>query len=448
MRKAMEMRAEKGQRRLLRYRWFIFVILAVGYVLVYFHRVSSAVVAPELMEAFHVSGAILGVLASAYFYPYAIMQLPAGLLSDSLGPRKAMALFTLIASCGAVIFGLSPNVSTAIFARVLVGLGVAVIFIPAMKIFAEWFSAREFPMVTATLMVVGGVGWLSASTPLALLALWVGWRMAFITIGIGTLMLAVLAWLIIRDRPQDMGLPALTEANVSKSNSLVEEGRIGLLEGMRIVLCQPYFWPLAIWFFFSCGTLFGFGGLWGGPFMMEVYGLRKAEAANILMMIAVGMIIGSPLLSFISDRVLKGRKPVLVGSAVILILTWIPLAFFPARLNTWILALICFLMGVFASSIVVIAFTATKELFPTAIAGTSTGTVNLFPFVGGAVSQPLMGAILDKVGKVGGVYPAAAYGWAFLACLIATIIAFIAIVFMKETFPRPVASGAITPSAG
>ena len=448
MRGAMEMRAEEGQRRLLRYRWFIFVILAVGYVLVYFHRVSSAVVAPELMEAFHVSGAILGVLASAYFYPYAIMQLPAGLLSDSLGPRKAMALFTLIASCGAVIFGLSPNVSTAIFARVLVGLGVAVIFIPAMKIFAEWFSAREFPMVTATLMVVGGVGWLSASTPLALLALWVGWRMAFIIIGIGTLILAVLAWLIIRDRPQDMGLPALTEANVSKSSSLVEEGRIGLMEGMRIVLCQPYFWPLAIWFFFSCGSLFGFGGLWGGPFMMEVYGLRKAEAANILMMIAVGMIIGSPLLSFISDRVLKGRKPVLVGSAVILILTWIPLAFFPARLNTWILALICFLMGIFASSIVVIAFTATKELFPTAIAGTSTGTVNLFPFVGGAVFQPLMGAILDKVGKVGGVYSAAAYGWAFLACLIATIIAFIAIVFMKETFPRPSASGAITPSAG
>ena len=444
----MEMRAEKGQRRLLRYRWFIFVILAVGYVLVYFHRVSSAVVAPELMEAFHVSGAILGVLASAYFYPYAIMQLPAGLLSDSLGPRKAMALFTLIASCGAVIFGLSPNISVAIFARVLVGLGVAVIFIPAMKIFAEWFSAREFPMVTATLMVVGGVGWLSASTPLALLTLWVGWRIAFIIIGIGTLILAVLAWLIIRDRPQDMGLPALTEANVSKSNSLVEEGRIGLLEGMRIVLCQPYFWPLAIWFFFSCGSLFGFGGLWGGPFMMEVYGLRKAEAANILMMIAVGMIIGSPLLSFISDRVLKGRKPVLVGSAVILILTWIPLAFFPARLNTWILALICFLMGIFASSIVVIAFTATKELFPTAIAGTSTGTVNLFPFVGGAVFQPLMGAILDKVGKVGGVYPASAYGWAFLACLIATIIAFIAIVFMKETFPRPSASGAITPSAG
>jgi sugar phosphate permease len=444
----MGMAGENEYRKPLRYRWFIFLVLAIGYVLVYFHRVSSAVVAPELIEAFHVSGALLGVLASAYFYPYAIMQLPAGLLSDSLGPRKAMTLFTLIAAFGAVLFGLSPTVSVAIFARVLVGLGVAVIFIPAMKIFAEWFFAREFAMVTAILMVVGGLGWLSASTPLALLTLWVGWRMAFVIIGIATLILAILSWSIIRDRPQDMGLPSLVEMDTLKSKAVAVENQIGLLEGMRIVLSQRHFWPLAVWFFFTCGTLFGFGGLWGGPFMMEVYGLSKAETANILMMIAVGMIVGSPLLSFISDRVLHGRKPVLVGSAVIFILIWIPLAFFPAGLNAPILALMCFLMGIFSASIVVIAFTATKELFPTAIAGTSTGTVNLFPFFGGAVFQPMMGAILDKVGRVGGVYPASAYGWAFLACLIATIIAFIAILFMKETFPKPSASGAVTPSAG
>ncbi|NIS60520.1 MAG: MFS transporter [Proteobacteria bacterium] len=430
------MKAKNGSRRLFRYRWLIFVVLAIGYVLVYFHRVSSAVVASELAEAFHLSGAILGVLASAYFYPYAIMQLPAGLLSDSLGPRKAVTLSTLIAALGAVLFGISPTVSLAITARIFIGLGVAVIFIPAMKIFAEWFLPREFAMMTAILMIIGGLGWLSASTPLALLTLWLGWRLAFIMIGLGTLLLAILSWSIIRDRPQDMGLPSLAEMDVSKSSAIPGKSRIGLLEGMRIVLCQRHFWPLAIWFFFNSGTIFGFGGLWGGPFMMEVYGLNKAETANILMMIPVGIITGSPLLSFISDRVIQGRKPVLIGSAIVLILTWIPLAFFAARLGTVILALICFLMGVFSGGIVVIAFTTTKELFPTAITGTSTGTVNLFPFFGGAVFQPLMGAILDKVGKAGGAYPACAYEWAFLASFIATIFAFIAILFMKETFPR------------
>jgi sugar phosphate permease len=432
------MKGKNEPRKLLRYRWFIFVILAVGYLLVNFHRVSSAVVAPELTEAFHVSGALLGVLASAYFYPYALMQLPSGLLSDSLGPRKAVTLFTLIAAAGAVLFGLSPNVSVAIFARILVGLGVAVIFVSTMKILSEWFFAREFAMMTAILMIVGGLGWLFASTPLALLSLWVGWRMAFIIIGMGTLILALLCWFIIRDRPRDMGLPSPTDIGVSKSKTDAEESRIGLLEGMRTVLFQPYFWPVAIWFFFTLGGLFGFGGLWGGPFMIEVYGLSKAEVANILMIIAVGTIIGSPLLSFISDRVLQGRKPVLVGCAVITVFTWIPLVFLTARLSASILALICFLLGVFANSIVVIGFTATKELFPTSIAGTSTGTMNLFPFFGGAVFQPVMGVILDRVGKIGGVYPASAYRWAFFACLISAIIALIAILFMKETFPKPI----------
>jgi sugar phosphate permease len=235
------MKAKDGYRELFRYRWYIFIVLAFGYVLVYFHRVSSAVVSSELTEAFHVSGALLGVLASAYFYPYAIIQLPAGLLSDSLGPRKAVTLFTLIASLGAVLFGLSPTVPLAIFARILVGLGVAVIFIPAMKIFAEWFLAREFATMTAILMLIGGLGWLSASAPLALLTLWVGWRMAFVIIGTGTLLLATLSWFIIRDRPQDMGLPSLMEMDASKSKTVAGENRIGLLGGMRIVLCQPYF---------------------------------------------------------------------------------------------------------------------------------------------------------------------------------------------------------------
>ena len=131
---------EEKIKKVLRYRWVIFWILAVGYLFVYFHRVSSAVVAPELVKTFGISGATLGILASAYFYPYAIMQIPVGLLSDSLGPRKTVTLFLLIAFVGAVLFGLSPNISIAIFARVLVGLGVAALFVPTMKILAEYFN--------------------------------------------------------------------------------------------------------------------------------------------------------------------------------------------------------------------------------------------------------------------------------------------------------------------
>ncbi len=424
------MNDEQMLRKALRYRWLIFWVLAIGYLFVYFHRVSSAVVAPELVKAFGISGAVLGILASAYFYPYACMQLPVGLLADSLGPRKTVTTFLLIACLGAILFGLSPNITVAIFARVLVGLGVAALFVPTMKILAEWFRVKEFATMTGILMAVGGIGWLSAATPLALLTTWLGWRMAFVLIGVITLVIAVLTWAFVRNRPEEMGWPRITETTEAA------QAGVGLLEGIGIVLSRRHFWPLAFWFFFSYGTVIGFGGLWGGPYLMEIYGLSKPQAGNILMMIAVGMIIGSPLLGWLSDKVFSARKPVMVGGAFIYFLSWLPLALKPGGLSVALLYLLSFLIGVFGSAIVIVAFTANKELFPKEIAGTSTGLVNIFPFAGGAVFPPVMGYIMDKVGRVGGAYPVEAYQRAFLFCLLAALAAFLSVCFMKETLKR------------
>ena len=197
----MHTRENKEQRRLLSYRWLIFSILAIGYALVYFHRVAPAVVAHELTKSFAIKGAALGALASAYFYPYALMQLPSGLLSDSLGPKKTVTIFSLIAALGAILFGLSPTFSIAIIGRTMIGLGAAVLFIPTLKILANWFEKERFAMVTGFLMAIGGVGWLSAATPLVSLTLWIGWRTTFIIMGCLGLVLAALTYLIVKDRP-------------------------------------------------------------------------------------------------------------------------------------------------------------------------------------------------------------------------------------------------------
>jgi MFS family permease len=93
-----------------------------------------------------------------------------------------------------------------------------------------------------------------------------------------------------------------------ETDSDVKAAEIGLMEGVGRVLSNKYFWPVAIWFFFDCGIFFGFGALWGGPYLMHVYGLSQEETGAILSMIAYGMIVGSPFLGFVSDRVLKSRK--------------------------------------------------------------------------------------------------------------------------------------------
>ena len=230
----------------LRYRWVIFWILASGYVLVYFHRLCPAVVAVDMMQDLRAGGALTGFLSAAYFYPYAVMQLPAGLLSDSWGPRNTITLFFGVASIGSLLLGLAPSAFWAIMGRTLVGLGVAMLFVPTMKVLAEWFRVREFAMMTGVLMAMGGLGSLIAATPLALLSARIGWRFSFVVVAVFTFILIVLVWIFVRDKPADFGWPS------SRAKDQAAPTSIRLAEGVKKVFTSASFWPLAIWFFFDC----------------------------------------------------------------------------------------------------------------------------------------------------------------------------------------------------
>ena len=285
----------------LRYRWIIFAVLALQYLFVYFHRVCPAVVAQDLIETFSISATSLGILASGYFYPYALMQIPVGLLADSWGPRKTVTFFTLLAAAGALLFGLAPNFGIAAIARIIVGLGLSGVFVPAMKTLAEWFRPREYAKISGVLMAVGGIGWLSASTPLALVTRSFGWRTGFIAIGMITVVLSVLTWFFLVDTPKKKGYP---EINVRPAITGTQK-KIGLWAGIGLVFSTPRFWPLAIWCFCNGSILFSFNGLWAGPYLRDIYGLSKPAIGNILSMVAVGMVVGSPLLGYLSDNILS-----------------------------------------------------------------------------------------------------------------------------------------------
>ena len=411
-----------------KYRWIIFWTLSFGYLLVYFHRLCPAVVAVDMMRDLNATGALTGFLGAAYFYPYAAMQLPAGLLSDSWGPRNTITLFFIIALIGSIILGLAPSVFIAILGRTLVGLGVAMLFVPTMKILAEWFHATEFAVMTGILMAIGGLGSLVAATPLVWLSSWIGWRMSFIAVGGFTLVLAALVWFIVRDRPADMGWPSPSEEQSSTG-----QPTLTLMESVKKVLSNPFFWPVSIWFFFEAGVFFTFGGLWGGPYLIQVYGYSKAQAGQILSMLAVGMIVGSPLLSYVSNNLMRSRKKVIILSSVITVLLTASLAFLTDRIPLGGHYILCFGLGVFSSAIVVIGFTTNKELFPVRMAGTATGLVNFFPFAGGAVFQPVLGYVLEQQGKVGDAFTLGGYQQAFLVLFLCSVIALFASLFIKET---------------
>ena len=149
-----------------RYRWAVFGILALVYFFVYFHRVSPAIMAKSLMNEFTIGAGALGALGAAYFYPYAIAQLPSGILSDTWGARKTAGIFVLVAAVGALVSGLATNFNMVVIGRVLIGFGVGFVYIPIMRILADWYRVHEFASLTGVLLAVGNIGALSAAAPL------------------------------------------------------------------------------------------------------------------------------------------------------------------------------------------------------------------------------------------------------------------------------------------
>jgi sugar phosphate permease len=413
------------------YRWVIFGVLAGQYLFGYFHRVCAAVVAPELVKAFDISGTALGVLASGYFYPYAAMQIPAGILADSWGAKRTVMACALIAAVGTILFGLSPTFGFALFSRILVGLGVSAMFVTSLKIFANWFKPTEFARISALFMAAGGVGWMVAATPLAVFAQHFDWRWAFIGLGIITLLITALIRFTVTDRPGESKHPAMVEHGGEPARA---KRKIG--EDLKAVVREKYFWPVALWFFLTGTGSFGFFSLWAGPYLMDTFRFSKPVVGNVLSMLPFAMIFGAPFLGYLSDKVFMSRKKVIVGSSLIYAAGWLIMLSYYDSLPLAALYVIFFVLGTTGTGIAPVGYTAAKELFSPDMAGISIGAVNFFPFFGGVVAQPLIGVMLDRAGKIGAHYPPSAYKTVMLVYFVISLLGVAAILFSRETIRK------------
>ena len=203
------------------------------------------------------------------------------------------------------------------------------------------------------------------------------------------------------------------------------------MQGMKMVVTSVRFWPVAIWSFCVIGISFAIGGLWGGPYLMQVYGLSKAAAGGVLSTFALALILGGPLLGWCANRF--GRKSVLIGCSLILAVVCGLMSWFVNSMTLPILYFMFFCLFLTGGPMGGVFAAATKELFPIAISGTSVGLVNLFPFIGAAVFQVLIGAVLTAESHAQGQYALVGFRYMFLICLAGALLSLVASFLMKET---------------
>ena len=362
-------------------RWLMVVVPASLYFFSYFHRVAPAVVAQDLMRDFGIPAATLGMLAAIYPYVFAAMALVAGSLADTLGPRWTMTLGGVTMGLGAALFGLAPTFAVAFVGRLLVGLGASVMLIAWLALAAEWFRADEFGTFSGLTQTIGNAGALVASSPLAFVVEAAGWRLTFVSIGALTLLLAVVAAVVVRDTPRAMGLPAVNPELGTRHAEPLRE----MLRAARSVVTNARTWPPVLAAGGVYASAIAFQGLWGIPYLTQVYGLPRVSAATVIAMIGVGFGIGSPLIGRLSDRWLVRRRLPMLVSVAIYALTWLLLALPPEPLipRAWLMPFF-FLLGLGSSGLVLV-WSCVREVNDPARVGVAVGFCNMPIFFGFAI---------------------------------------------------------------
>ncbi len=410
-----------------RRRWTIFAVLALMYILVYFYRVSLAVVAGDISRELHLTPQQLGSLSGILFYVYAVAQLPLGPMIDRLGSRLVISGCGILTTAGGILFSQADSLAVAMAARVLIGIGTASVLMATFTVFSHWFSKQEFGRVSGFMVAVGNLGNLAATAPLALAVGVFGWRTSFLAIGAVQALVTVLVFSKVQDRP------AVANSDQTSSSSPPDSGgeRGGVLAAWGDIFGSRDFWLLGIVSFFWYGNYLALQGLWGGPYLMEVLHLSREATGNMLMFTSLGFIAGSMVTDTIARRFFRSYKKTLLAGQVLLVLLMSAFLGWAEMVPRPLLAAVFFAIGLAVSSGVMI-YPIIRSMFPVRIVGTALTSLNFYVLLGAAATQQAMGIIVGSFGEAAGSMSAGAFHSAFLLPVAGLVVSIALYAFARD----------------
>jgi len=386
-----------------RKRWIIFATLALMYILVYFYRVSLAVVAGDLSRELHLTPEQLGTLSGVLFYVYAAAQLPLGPMIDRMGSRVVISGCGVLTTMGGILFSQADTLAGAMVARMLMGVGTASVLMATFTLFSHWFTKQEFGRVSGFMVALGNLGNLAGTAPLALAVGAWGWRNSFLVAGIVQGVVTLLVFIKVQDRPDD-SQPRIDAEEPKKT---------GMMAAWREIFGTRDFWLLGAISFAWYGNYLALQALWGGPYLMEVLHLTRGETGSMLMFTSFGFIVGSSFVDTVARRVFHSYKKTLLAGQLALLLLMTAFLGWAEVVPQPLLAGVFFAIGLAVSSGVMI-YPIIRSMFRVEIVGTALTSLNFYVLMGAAVTQQIMGVIVGGYGDRPGGISVAALHAAFL----------------------------------
>ncbi|TCS65081.1 MFS transporter [Varunaivibrio sulfuroxidans] len=375
----------------------VFLPFAMGFYLSYLYRVVNAVIAPELITDMGLDANALGLMTSAYFLAFAMIQIPVGVFLDRYGPRRTEAALLCFAALGAVIFALAPDTAFLVAGRALIGLGVSACLMAAFTASVMWFAKERLALVNGALLMFGGLGALSATRPVEFALNFFDWRGVFLVLAALTLGVAGLIIAVVPERK-----------HAHHGARLIEQ-----IRGVGHILTDRAFWAIAPACIVAQATFLAVQSLWAGPWLRDVAGLDRAQSANVLFLSAAAMTAGFLLSGVIAERLGRfGVRPmsVALGGMALFMVVQIGII---AGVTTWAAPL--WAAFAFLGTTGTLAYAALSQNFPAHLAGRVNASLNVFVFILAFAAQWGIGAIINLWPRLAdGGYDPAGYRAAFI----------------------------------
>ncbi|RTK92831.1 MAG: MFS transporter [Neisseriaceae bacterium] len=414
---------------------YIWILAASFYGYEFLLRVFPGIIQTELMQALDLDVSSLGLIFSIYYWGYASMQIPGGVILDKIGPRITLTLAALICSSAIIIFGYAQNSVFTGIARFLIGFGSAFALIGTLKLIGEWFPLRMFAFYSGLTYAFGTVSASLAGGPCIYIVDFIGWRQSCFLLGVIGLINTFFLWFVVRNSPSNQPIYLTNKLDLNQDVEHLTQ----LRHKLKYIIWNPQSWIVGICIALMYIPVVCFGEIWGIPYLMKLCSCSKEQAGGPMALIFIGIAIGAPLFGYISAHVENrkyllyfGNTSVFFIMSTIICVTELPLS---------LISFLMFILGIFLGPIIIL-FAFIKENNPKLVSSTAVGFANSICMIIPGIFQYFIGVLLkllnpSSILKAETASSFFSFKVAFLIFPISSILACLCLIFIKANTTIP-----------
>lgn len=406
--------------------FFIWLLASFFYLYEFFLQVFLSTVSDQIMIDLHLDASSYSLIAAAYFLPYALMQIPVGILVDKFGARSLLTLSAFSCAIGVFGFAITHNFGTAFISRAFMGLGASSAYVSLLVLALNWFPKRHFALIVGIANLLGAMGPFLAGGPLSyILSLFNNdWRLILMAIGVFGLLLGTMIGLFVRNSPS------------RKKDEIIhlEPYPAPLIDRLKSLMQNKQAWRIALFSAFVYVSLPLLGAYWGTSYLQDK-GLSRTVAASLSSMLWIGYAVGAPLSGKISDSIKRRKLPLIFSSLIGMVASSL-IVYLPTN-EVFVFAFLFFCIGL-ASSGCSPAFAAISENVQENLQATSIGFNNSAITFTAAIIPPIVSLFIEWGTPDGShTYSVANFKQGlFLMPIFYAVAFFISLFLIRETYCR------------